>query len=155
MLFTNISFTYNFMFFQISRANMEFMIIWYVGYVAPAFLSPNDITVYQYNPLLVMKEVFSWSGVYILIWLYPKYASMQLTISWPAVTCTNWLIMGRRKLYLEQALLRIVKSVHIRHFSFAFFTNTILDNHWRYWISLMNLAFSKSSTWLAMISFHS
>lgn len=47
---------------------------------------------------------------------------------------------------LEPTLLRMVKSMHIRHFPDFFFTITMLAKHMGYLISWMNLASSKKFT---------
>lgn len=47
----------------------------------------------------------------------------------PAAESTILSILGTRKLYFEQALLRFVKSMHILHLMFFFFTMTTLASH--------------------------
>ena len=57
---------------------------------------------------------------------------MKLRISWPAVASTIRSIRGKGKLSFGYALLRSVKSMQSRHFSFAFLTRTTLANQSRY-----------------------
>ena len=73
-----------------------------------------------------MKAVFSWSSSAIFIWFYPENASINVSNLCPVVESTSWSILGRGKLSFGHALFRSVKSIHILHFSFAFFTRTTL-----------------------------
>ena len=77
----------------------------------------------------MMKAVFSWSSSAIFIWLYPEKASMNVNNLCPAVESTSWSILGRGKLSFGQALFRSVKSTHILHFPFVFFTKTTFASH--------------------------
>lgn len=58
---------------------------------------------------------------------------------WAAVASINWSIQGSGKLYLGQALIKSVKSMHISHFPLAFLTITKLETHSRYFSSRMKL----------------
>ena len=62
---------------------------------------------------------------------------MKLRSSWPAVASTMRSIRGRGKLSLGHTQLTSVKSMHRRHFSFAFLTSTTLANHSGYSTSLI------------------
>jgi hypothetical protein len=59
-------------------------------------------------------------------------------MSQSAAESTIWLILVRGKSSLGQHLLRLIKSVHIRHFPFFLRTITTLANHCRYVTSLIN-----------------
>ena len=65
---------------------------------------------------------------------------MKLRSSWPAMTSTIRLIRGKGKLSFGQALLTSVKSMHSRHFPFAFLTRTTLSNQSGYTTSRIGLA---------------
>ena len=54
---------------------------------------------------------------------------MKLRSSWPVVASTMRSIRGRGKLSLGHARLTSVKSMHRRHFPFAFLSSTTLANH--------------------------
>ena len=77
---------------------------------------------------------------YMEIWWYPEFVSNELKYSKPAVESTRQSIFDKEKLYLRYALLRLVKSISIHHFSLGFFIITILANHSGYITSRMNLA---------------
>ena len=47
----------------------------------------------------------------------------------PTVESTSWSILGRGKLSFGHALFRSVKSTHILHFPFAFFTRMTFASH--------------------------
>jgi hypothetical protein len=49
--------------------------------------------------------------------------------SHPAALSTIWSIRDNGKLSFGQALLRLVKSMHIRHFPLFFYTITTLESH--------------------------
>ena len=69
-----------------------------------------------------MNAVFSSFFGSILIWLYPKYVSIKLGSSCPAVAFASWSIRGKGKLSLGHAQFRLVKSVHTLHFPLDFLT---------------------------------
>ena len=71
---------------------------------------------------------------------------MKLSISCPAVASTNWSILGSGKLSLGQALFRSVKSTHILHLLFFFFTRTMFATHSGYLTSRIDLAASSLDT---------
>ena len=48
---------------------------------------------------------------------------MKLSSLCFAVASTNWSIRGKGKLFLGHASLRLVKSMHVLHFSFGLITN--------------------------------
>ena len=75
--------------------------------------------------------VFSWSSSFMQILLYSEKASINVSSSSPIVESTNWLILGRGKLSFGHAWLRSVKSTHILHFLFEFFTMMTLANQYR------------------------
>jgi hypothetical protein len=62
------------------------------------------------------------------------------------VESTIWLIMANGKSSLGHHLLRLVKSVHIRHFSFFLRTITMLASHCGYVTSLINPTSSRCCT---------
>ena len=49
----------------------------------------------------------------------------------PAVESTSCSILGRGKLSFGHALFRSMKSTHILHFPFTFFTRTMFASHSR------------------------
>jgi len=62
-------------------------------------------------------------------------------MSWLLVASSTTLsILGSGKSSFGQALFRSVKSIHIYHFPFFFFTGTVLASHVGYLTSLMTLA---------------
>lgn len=78
---------------------------------------------------------------------------MKLKIPYPIVESTNWSIFGNEKLSLGYALLRSIKSMHIIHLSFAFFTKTILEMQFEYFTSLMKPAYRSVFTFILMAYF--
>ena len=62
---------------------------------------------------------------------------MKLRSSWPAMASTMRSIRSRGKLSFGHAQLMSVKSMHNRHFPFAFLTSTMLANHSGYSTSLI------------------
>jgi hypothetical protein len=67
-------------------------------------------------------------------------------MSQPAAESTIWSILTRVKSSLGQNLLRLVKSVHIRHFSFFMRTITTMANHCGYVTYLINPASNRHYT---------
>ena len=80
----------------------------------------------------------------------PEKAFMKLKIPYPIVESTNWSIFGNGKLSLGYALLRHIKSMHIIHLPFAFFTKTILEMQFEYFTSLMKPAYISLFTFILM-----
>ena len=70
---------------------------------------------------------------------------MKLRSSWPAVASTMRSIRGRGKLSFSHARLMSVKSMQIRHLSFAFLTSTTIANHSGYSTSLITPAWKSLS----------
>jgi hypothetical protein len=93
-----------------------------------------------------MKLVFSSSSLRSHIWCYPEKQSNKAIMSQLATELSIWLILARGKLSLGQHLLRSVKSMHIRHFSFFLRTIIMLANHCRYVTSLRNPASNRRFT---------
>ena len=54
---------------------------------------------------------------------------MNVSNLYPTVESTNWSILDRGKLSFRQALFRFVKSMHILHFPFSFFTKMTFASH--------------------------
>jgi len=73
----------------------------------------------------------------ILIWLYPENASKKIRTLQPEALSTSASMLGSGYESFGHALFKSVKSTHILHFPFAFFTRTTLANYSGYWISLM------------------
>ena len=71
---------------------------------------------------------------------------MKLRSSWPVVASTMRSIRGRGKLFLGHDRLTSVKSMHRRHFPFAFLTSTTLANHLGYSTSLIASAWRSLPT---------
>jgi len=69
--------------------------------------------------------------------LYPENASKKLNILHPEALSTNASMLGKGYKSSGHALFKSVKSTHILHFPFAFFTKTTLVSHSGYCISLM------------------
>ena len=75
------------------------------------------------------------------IWLYLENASRKQSSWQPEALSTKESMLGSGYESLWQVLFKSVKSTHILHFPFAFFTNTMFASHPGYWISLMWIAF--------------
>lgn len=71
---------------------------------------------------------------------------MKLRVWWLVVKSTRVLILERGKLSLGHALLILVKSTHILHFSFSFCIITTFASHSGHWIPLMNQVLSSFLT---------
>jgi hypothetical protein len=97
--------------------------------VDPAFLSPSGILMKQYVPKGVIKLVLALSSSFMYIWWYPEKQSRSDMTSHPAALSTILSIRGNGKLSFGQALLRLVKSMHIRHLPLFFCTITTLESH--------------------------
>jgi len=61
--------------------------------------------------------------------LYPENASKKLNILQPEALSTSASMLGNEYESLGHALFKSVKSTHILHFPFAFFTKTTLASH--------------------------
>ena len=71
---------------------------------------------------------------------------MNVSNLFPAVESTNWSILGRGKLSFGQVLFEFMKSTHILHFPFDFFTSTTLASQLGQQISQIKPAYSSLLT---------
>jgi hypothetical protein len=99
------------------------------GEGGPGVLESLRILMKQYVPKGVIKLVLALSSSFMYIWWYPEKQSRSDMTSHPAALSAILSIRGNGKLSFGQALLRLVKSMHIRHFPLFFCTITTLESH--------------------------
>jgi len=98
--------------------------------VAPSFFKPKGILAYVCVSQGVINDVFALSSSATKTWLYPEKPS-NIDMQVDPVTCwrRNY-ILGKGKLSFMIALLRYLKSTHIRISLVFFLTITWFERLW-------------------------
>src|SRR5512141_2817874 len=84
---------------NLSKNSINTLFIMFIKY-AGALVRPNDITVYSYNPYLVVKVVLGISCSRIFNWWYPDRRSILENTLAPCNQSNRSLIIGSGYLFL-------------------------------------------------------